>query len=90
MAAVMCYRKTSDEFSITCGVRQGCVPAPMLIKLYFDVTIHSALEKGQLQGRRVRVVEYLHDALEDNHRKLQHEADLEYADDMALVTESWD
>ena len=51
------------------------------------------LENGQLKGRGVGVA-YLHGAkLMGNCRKLQHKAiisDLEYADDKALVAESWD
>ena len=92
MAAIRCYGKTSDEFAITSGVCQGCVLAPTLFNLYFDVAICVALENGQPKGS-VRVA-YLHGAkLVGNHRKLQHEAlisDLEYADDMALVAKSWD
>ena len=93
VAAIRCYGKTSDEFTITSGVRQGCVLAPTLFNLYFDVAIHMALENGQPKGRGVRVA-CLHGAkLVGNRRKLQHEAinsDLEFADDMALVVESWD
>ena len=66
---------------------------PTLFNLDFDMAICMALENGQLKGRGVRVA-YLHGAkLVDNRRKLQHEAiisDLEYADAMALVAESWD
>ena len=52
-----------------------------------------ALENGQPKGRGVRVA-CLHDAkLVGNRRKLQYEAiisDLENADDMAFMAESWD
>ena len=93
MAAIRCYGKTSDEFAIISGVRQGCVLAPTLFNLYYDVAICMALENSQPKGKGVRVA-YLQGAkLVGNRRKLQHEAiisDLEYADDMALVTESWD
>ena len=44
-AAVRAYGKTSDKFPVTCGVRQGCVLAPTLFNLYFDVAIHMALDK---------------------------------------------
>ena len=93
VAAIRCYGKTSDEFAFTSGVCQDCVLAPTLFNLYFDVVIRMALENGQPKGRGVRVA-YIHSAkLVGNCRKLQHEAiisDLEYADDMALVAESWD
>ena len=93
VTAIRCYGKTSCEFAITSGVRQGCVLAPTLFNLYFDVAIRMALENGQPKGKGVRMA-YLHAAkLVGNCRKLQHEAvisDLEYADDMTLVAESWD
>ena len=93
VAAIRCYGKTSDEFVITIGVCQGCVLAPMLFNLYFDVAICMALENDHPKGRGVRVT-YLHGAkLVGNRRKLKHEdiiSDLEYAVDMALVVESWD
>ena len=67
--------------------------APTRFNLYFDAAIRMALEDGQLQDRSARVA-YLHDAkLVNNRRKLQLEtvvSDLDYADDMALVAESWD
>ena len=71
-AAIRCYW-TSDGFSITNGVRQGCVLAPTFFNFYFDVAIHMALENGQPKDRGVRVA-YLHGAkLVGNRRKLQHE-----------------
>ena len=67
--------------------------APTLFNLYFDAVIHMALDDHNSQGRGVRVV-YLHDAkLVGNRRKLQLETlvtDLEYADDMALIADSWE
>ena len=85
--------KTSGEFPVTSGVHHGCVRAPTLFNLSFNVAIGMVLENGQLQGRGVRGT-YLHDAkLVDNFKKLQHEAiisDMEYSDDMAFVAESWD
>ena len=90
-AAVRAYGKTSDEFAVTSGVRQGCVLAPT--NLYFDAAIRTALDHHHSQGRGVRVV-YLHDAkLVGNRRKLQLETlvtDLEYADDMTLIADSWE
>ena len=59
--AVRAYGKTSDEFAVTSGIRQGCVLAPTLFNLYFDAVIRMALDDHHSQGRGVRVV-YLHDA----------------------------
>lgn len=39
-AAIRAYGKVSDKFPVTSGVRQGCVLAPFLFNLYFDITIH--------------------------------------------------
>ena len=93
VAVIRCYGKTSNEFAVTSSVSSGCVLAPTLFNLYFDVAIHMALENGLLKDRGVRVA-YLYGAkLVGNRRKLQHEAissNLEYADGMALVVESWD
>ena len=90
VAAIRCYGKTSNEFAVTSGVSSGCVLAPTLFNLYFDVAMHMALENGLLKDRGVRVA-YLYGAkLVGNHRKLQPEAissHLEYADGMALPME---
>ena len=93
LAAVRAYGQTSEEFAVTSGVCQGCVLAPTLFNLYFDVVIRMALEDHRLQGSGVRVA-CLHNAnLVGNWRKLHLEsiiADLEYVDDMALVADLWD
>ena len=77
---------------MTCGVRQGCVLAPTLFNLYFDAVIHMSLDSHQVQNKGVGIA-YLHNAkLVGNRRKLQLETlvtDLEYADDMALLADSW-
>ena len=92
-AAVRAYGQTSEDFTVTSGVWQGCVLAPTLFNLYFDVAIRMALEGHQMQGRGVSMA-YLHDAkLVGNRKKLQLETiitDLEYADDTALVADLWD
>ena len=92
LAAVRAYGKTSEEFPVSSGVRQGCVLAPTLFNLYFDVAIHMALDDHQLRGRGVRLA-YLHGAkLVGSRRKFHLESvisDLEYADDMALVANFW-
>ena len=60
-AAVRAYGKLSDKFSVTSGVRQGCVLAPTLFNFYFDVAIRMALEEHRQQGSGIRVA-YLLDA----------------------------
>ena len=91
-AAVRAYGRVSESFDVTCGVRQGCVLAPTLFNLYFDAVVHMSLDSHQVQNKCVGVA-YLHNAkLVGNRRKLQLETlvtDLEYADDMALLADSW-
>ena len=60
-AAVRDYGKTSSNFSVTCGVRQGCVLSPTLFISYFDVAIHMALDKHRVEGKGIKVA-YLHNA----------------------------
>ena len=50
VAAIKCYGKTSDDFTVTSGVRQGCVLAPTPFNLYFDVAMRMALVNGQPKG----------------------------------------
>ena len=38
-AAIHAYGKTSEEFAVTSGFRQGCVLALILFNLFFDVVI---------------------------------------------------
>ena len=86
------YGRVSEGFDVSCGVRQGCVLAPTLFNLYFDMVIRMSLDSHHMQNKGVGVA-YLHDAkLVGNRRKLQFETlitDLEYADDMALLADSW-
>ena len=67
--------------------------APTLFNLYSGVATRMAMDDHQMQGRGVSMA-YLHDSkLVGNRKTLQLEtiiADLEYADDMALVADSWD
>ena len=85
--------KVSEGFPVTCGVHQGCILAPTLFNLYFDAIIRMSLDSHQMMNRGIGAA-YLHDAkLVGNRRKLQLETlvtDLEYADDMALLADSWD
>ena len=91
-AAVRAYGKTSEEFSVSSGVRQGCVLAPALFNLYFDVVIRSAIEEHHQEGRGVHLVYHPEGRLVGERRKMTAQTlvtDLEYADDMALVASSW-
>ena len=92
-AAVRAYGKTSQEFAVTTGVRQGCVLAPTLFNLFFDIVIRKALDIHQQEGRGIRMLYLLDGNLVGNRRKMTMETlvtDLEYADDMALLCNSWD
>ena len=91
-AAVRAYGKLSDKFSVTSGVRQGCVLAPTLFNFYFDVAIRMALEEHRQQGSGIRVAYLLDADLVGNRRIPKLETlvtDLEYADDMALLANNW-
>ena len=91
-AAVRAYGKLSDKFSVTSGIRQGCVLAPTLFNFYFDVAIRMALEEHRQQGNGIRVTYMLVADLVGNRRLPKLETvvtDLEYADDMALLANNW-
>lgn len=89
VAAVHACGKISREFPISSGVRQGCILVP---NLYFDLVIRMALAEHQREGKGVVRLAYIHDGrLVGNRRKLSRDfvvSDLEYADDMALVSDS--
>ena len=93
LASVRAYGKISEEFQVSSGVRQGCILAPTLFNLYFDLVIQMALEEHQEEGRGVRMA-YLRDGkLVGNRRRFSQEtlvSDLEYADDMVLMANSWE
>ena len=90
-AAVRTYGMTSKEIPVTCGVRQGCVLAPTLFNLYFDVAIRLALSEHK--GKRVKFA-CLHNTHHvSNHKIMCEESivlDLEYEDDMALLSDNWE
>ena len=89
-AAVRSYGKISDPFSISVGVKQGCVLAPTLFNLFFDAVIWLAITDNHSGV----CLSYLLGAdLVGNRKKLTSEvsvSDLEYADDMALISDSFD
>ena len=91
-AAVRSYGKISDQFSVSVCVKQGCVLAPILFNLFFDAVIRIAINDHR-PGVGLSL-SYLLDAdLVGNRKKLTSEvsvSDLEYADDMALVSDSYD
>ena len=77
---------------VSSGVRQGCVLAPTLFNMYFDAVIHMALEEHRSQGRGV-VMLYQPEAKLVGNRGFSCDTQLsalEYADDMNLVTASWE
>ena len=91
-AAVRPYGKTSDQFPVSVGIKQGCVLAPTLFNLFFDTVVWLAMSDHH-PGAGLSL-SYLLDAnLVGNRKKLTSEisvSDLEYADDMALISDSYD
>ena len=90
-AAVRAYGKISDMFSVTSGVRQGCVLAPTLFNFYFDTAIHTALDVHRQEERGIKVAYLLDTNLVGNRRSLKLDTlvtDLEYADDMAHLADN--
>ena len=89
--AVRAYGRVSGEFPIANGVRQGDVLAPTLFNLFLDSVICMALRKHPANGLTV-----LFNPAADlvGCRKLMHHRtqipDLDYADDMCLVSDSMD
>ena len=85
------YGRVSEEFEITTGVRQGDVLAPTLFNLLFDAVMTSTLIRHPDCG--VKLLYNLGDELVGSRRKMRGSVliqDLEYADDMALVSNSMD
>ena len=90
-AAVRAYGKTSDMFSVTSGVHQGCVLAPTLFNFNFDASIHMALDVHRREEIGIKVAYVLDAYIVGNRRSLKLETlltDLEYADDMALLADN--
>ena len=91
-AAVRTYGKTSDTFTVTSGVHQGCVLAPTLFIFYLGTAIHMALNVHGQEERGIKVAYLLDSDPVGNRRKLKFETlvtDLECADDMALLADNW-
>ena len=87
--AVRAYGRVSKEFAITTGVRQGDVLAPTLFNLFFDAMVTATLVRHPQNG--IRMLYNLDDVLVGSCRKMRGSVliqDLEYADDMALVSDS--
>ena len=50
-SVIRAYKKTSEEFVVTSGVRQGCVLAPTPSYLFFDAVIQMAIYDHLEEGR---------------------------------------
>ncbi|XP_062513101.1 uncharacterized protein LOC134188909 [Corticium candelabrum] len=86
------YGKISDHFSVSSGVKQGCVLAPTLFNLYFDSVIRLVITDHQ-PDVGVCLSDHLDVDLVGNRKKLTSEvsvSDLEYADDVALISDSYE
>ena len=89
--AVRALGRVSDDFSIATGVRQEDVLAPTLFNLFFDAVVATTTARHPHQGIKVL---YNHDDKLVGSRRMMRDSvviqDLEYADDMALVSDSMD
>ncbi|KAG6444869.1 hypothetical protein O3G_MSEX003550 [Manduca sexta] len=82
----------SEFFSVTCGVKQGCVLAPTLFSLYFAVVVREAIQQLS-EGIRIR---FRMDGGLFNLSRLRSRtkvsvatiAEIMYADDLCFVTET--
>ena len=88
LGAVRAYGRCSQNFSITNGVRQGDVMAPTLFNLFFDAVIIDAMSKHTEHGPTVL---FHPDAgLVGSRKQFRNSTciqDLEYADDMCVVSD---
>ena len=75
-------------------MRQGCALASTRFNLYFDAVILMELGRTGVEQNKSIAVAYLHNAeLVRNRQTVQLETlvtDRQYADDMALLANSWD
>ena len=89
--AVRAYGKVSKEFLIGNGVRQGDVLAPTLFNLFFDAVVSMALERHQ--GNGLTILFNTSAELVGDRKQMREQfliPDLEYADDMCLLSNSMD
>ena len=88
---VRAYDKVSDEFPIMNGIRQGDILDPTLFNLFFDAVIDMAVSKHPGHGAKMW---FNTDAMLVGSRKKMKECvmiqDLEYADDMCLISDNMD
>ena len=45
------HGRVPESVEVTCGVRQGCVLAPVFFNLYFDAVIHMALDSHREENK---------------------------------------
>ena len=86
------YGKISDQFPVSFGVKQGCMLAPTLFNLFFDAVIRLAINDHH-PGTGLSQYHFLNADQVGNWMKLTIEvsvSDLEYADYMALISDSCD
>ena len=89
--AVRAYGRVSEEFLIRNGVRQGDVLAPTLFNLFFDAVICMAMQKHPEHG--LTVLYHPEAELVGSRKQMNCQtviSDLEYADDMCLISDSMD
>jgi hypothetical protein len=88
-AAVKLAGNVSDWFEIECGVRQGCVIAPLLFNVFFDCVVRQALA-AMPEGCGVQLSYSVDGGLFDTTpgvaARLQIISMLLYADDMVLLS----
>ncbi|CAG4946438.1 unnamed protein product [Colias eurytheme] len=84
----------SDYFSVSCGVKQGCVLAPTLFAIYFAVVIKDCIEMAPV-GIRIRFrtdgklfnLDRLRARTKVSHTII---TEIMYADDLCFITDSSD
>ena len=92
-SVIRAYKKTSEEFAVTSGVRQGCVLAPTPSNLFFDAVIRMAIDDNLEEGRgELQIVFHTHAKLIGDRKRIALEtldSDPEYANEMALLSSIW-